>query len=47
MMNSDRKYLVRIIGAGFPDAVEVKGKGEPTAESVIKAVEEQLERIKH
>jgi hypothetical protein len=44
MMTSDRKYLVRIVGAGLADAIEVDtlpGE-EPTARSVIKAVEKKV-----
>jgi hypothetical protein len=44
MTTSDWKYLVRIVGAGFPDAITVDTSPgeEPTAKSVIKAVLEQV-----
>ena len=45
MMTSDWKYVVRIVGAGFPDAITVDTPPgeEPTAKSVIKAVLKQVE----
>jgi hypothetical protein len=44
MMTSDKKYLVRIIGAGLSEAIEIEWEKEPTARLVVKAVKERIEK---